>query len=75
MNAQEIKIIESDLILVNRFITYIGSMRSRQIAYKRDKREVDYSLSKAMEEQVDNSYSEAVKACSRVLTAYNANNQ
>jgi len=75
MNTEEIKIIESDLIFVNRFITYIGAMRSRQIAYKRNKREADYSLSKAMEEQVDNSYSEVVKACSRVLTAYNNERQ
>ena len=75
MNTGEIKIIESDLILGNRFITHIGAMRSRQIAYKRDKRDADYSLSKALEEQVDNSYSEVVKACTRILMAHNNERQ
>lgn len=75
MNTEEMKNIESDLIFVNRFITHIGAMRSRQVAYKRDKRDADYSLSKALEAQVDNSYSEVVKACSRILTAHNNERQ
>lgn len=75
MNSEELKIIESDLILVNRFITHIGAMRSRQIAYKRNRRDEDYSLSIALEEQVDSTYSDVVKACSRVLTAYNNERQ
>lgn len=71
MNSEELKRLETDLIMVNRFVTKIGAMRNSQIAYFAERQYKDLSQAKALESEVDNSFSDIVRASSRILTAFN----